>query len=247
MPITLAPGLPADYVVTRAALHRVATHVLARKRYAVGGRFGLRVTPGGFGTPVFGDAEHEERLRVVGSLLVREHRDADGPHTLVVPIDGATLRELADATEVELDPTFSVGKDTPALGAVDEALTVDDDAVAVMADFLALGAIALDRILATRGPDATPIVAQVWPEHFDLGLDVGVGGQRVNLGASVGDRYHETPYVYVGPWNAERPGEPEFWNVGFGALLGHDAVAAAADPVDAVVGFFARGLGLLGG
>ncbi len=240
------PPLPDDYATTRDALHRVATHVLARKRFEVGGRFGLRVTPGGFGTPLFGDAEAEELLRVSGPALVREHRDADGPHTTVVPLAGATLGSVAAAVEVELDPTFSVGKDTPALGDIDAPLTVDPAAVAVVAAVLAVGAEALDRTLGRLGPESTPIIAQVWPEHFDLGLDVGIGGQRVNLGASVGDRYHDAAYVYVGPWNAERPGDPAFWNVAFGALLGYDAIGAAADPVEAVVEFFETGLGFLG-
>lgn len=239
------PPLPADYVRTRTDLHRVATHVLAAKRFAVSGRFGLRVTPGGFATPLFGDGEHEELLRVSAGALVREHRDADGPHTTVVPLGGASLATVAAAVEVEIDPTFSVGKDTPELGDVDAALVVDPQASAVMAAVLALGAIALDATLARLGPAATPIVAQVWPEHFDLGLDVGVGGQRVNLGASVGDGYHAAPYVYVGPWNAERPGDPAYWNTGFGALLGYDALVAAPDPVAAMIEFFGTGLDLL--
>jgi len=240
------PPLPADYVRTRTALHRVATHVLARKRFAATGRFGLRVTPGGFGTPLFGDAENEELVRVSGGSLVREHRDADGPHTTIVPLDGTSIAAAAGAIDLELDPAFSVGKDTPELGDGDSPLTVDPAAVAVMAEILALGAVSLDAVLARLGPDATPIIAQVWPEHFDLGLDVGVGRQRVNLGASVGDGYHEAPYVYVGPWNADRPGDPAYWNVGFGALLGYDALVVAADPVESVVDFFETGLGFLG-
>ena len=36
---------------TRDELQRIATHVLARARFAATGRFGLRATPGGFGTP----------------------------------------------------------------------------------------------------------------------------------------------------------------------------------------------------
>ncbi len=227
------------------SLHRVAAHVLARRRHAVTGRFGLRVTPGGFGTPLFGDPEHEEVLRVSGASLVREHRD-DGPRTDLYALDGASLASLAASVGVDLDRTFSVGKDTPDLGDVDEPLIVSADAVDVMAEFLLVGAAALDRVLAARGADTSPIVAQIWPEHFDLGLDVAGGGSRVNLGASVGDGYHADPYVYVGPWGSDRPGDPDYWNVGFGALLGYGAVAAAPDPVEAVVAFMLRGLDLAG-
>jgi hypothetical protein len=245
VPTTLSRAVPESYATTRTSLHRVAAHVLARRRHAVTGRFGLRVTPGGFGTPLFGDPEHEEVLRVSGAWLVREHR-GDGVHTDVLALDGASLGSLAAAIGVDLHPEFSVGTDTPALGDIDEPLAVAADAVGVMADFLSVGAAAIDRVLAARGCETSPIVAQIWPEHFDLGLDVAGGGSRVNLGASVGDDHHADPYVYVGPWGSDRPGDPDYWNVGFGALLGYDAVAAAPDPVEVVVAFMLRGLDLAG-
>src|SRR5262245_10681805 len=53
--MTAAPNWDGEYAATRAELHRVAAHVIARRRFVVTERFGLRVTPGGFGTPLFGD------------------------------------------------------------------------------------------------------------------------------------------------------------------------------------------------
>src|SRR5580704_14219833 len=47
-------GLPDDYLTVRSNLHLVATHVLARARFRATGRFGLRVTWDGLGTPAFG-------------------------------------------------------------------------------------------------------------------------------------------------------------------------------------------------
>ena len=44
---------PADLAVTRAALHRVAEHLLAAALYAVSGEIGLVPAPGGFRTPPF--------------------------------------------------------------------------------------------------------------------------------------------------------------------------------------------------
>ncbi len=61
--------LPDGYAETRDSLHRLASHVLAPARKAVTGRIGLRATPGGFGTPPFGDGE---QLRVEGAMLVRQ-------------------------------------------------------------------------------------------------------------------------------------------------------------------------------
>ena len=71
---------------TRDALQRVATHVLARARFAATGRFGLRATPGGFGTPAFGDGV--EVLRVAGEVLVRER---DG-HASATPLERCDAR-----------------------------------------------------------------------------------------------------------------------------------------------------------
>ena len=247
MPVTLPRSVPADYVASREALHRVAAHVLARRRETVTGRFGLRATPGGFGTPQFGDPDHEETLRVAGPALVREHRDGDGPHTAVAALDHATLRDLAAFVGVDLDPAFRVGTDTPDLGDVTAPLRIDVAAAQLVGDVLAVGAMALDRTLAALGAEAAPTVAQLWPEHFDLGLDVAAGGSRANLGLSLGDHYHDEPYAYVGPWGAARPGDAAYWNVGFGALLGYDGFATSGDPVDAIVAFFHRGLQLLAG
>jgi hypothetical protein len=62
-------------------------------------------------------------------------------------------------------------------------------------------------------------VAQLWPEHFDHGSLVSVGDDRYNVGASPGDAAEPGPYLYVGPWSDERPGDPDLWNAPFGAVL----------------------------
>jgi len=245
MPPPLPPTLPATYDATRLDLHRVAVHVLARRRVAANGRFGLRPTPGGFGTPVFGDPDHEEVLRVAGGVLVRERRTADGMQTTVHPIDGASLADLAAFADADLDGALSVGTDTPAPGATGAPLAVDPSAAAVLGGWLDLGARAIDHVLAALGAAATPTVAQIWPEHFDLGIDLDAGEIRTNLGASVGDGYSAEPYVYVGPRTADRPGDPTFWNAPFGALLAYGAIAGSADPLATMTEFLHRGVGLL--
>src|SRR5438093_1388828 len=102
---------------TRGALQRVATHVLARARFLSTGKFGLRATPGGFGTPAFG--------------------------------------------------------------------------------------------------------------------------------ASPGDTSTDEPYLYVGPWTAERPGDASYWNAPFGAVVTRSQLMATDDPVAAGVAFARRGVELL--
>nr|MCH9804092.1 hypothetical protein [bacterium] len=49
------PAAPASLVDTRVALHRLAAYVIAPVRHRANGKFGLRWTLGGFGTPFFGD------------------------------------------------------------------------------------------------------------------------------------------------------------------------------------------------
>ena len=61
--------LPDSFVAARDGMHALAEHVLAPARYRSDGHIGLVPTPGGFGTPTFGDAE---RVRVDGVELVHE-------------------------------------------------------------------------------------------------------------------------------------------------------------------------------
>jgi hypothetical protein len=224
---------------TRAVLHRVATHVLARARHAATGRFGLRVTPGGFGTPAFGDGV--EVLRVAGGGLVRER---DG-RASTMPLDGATLADLAAFAAADLSTPFDVGVDTPPLGDPHERLAVDDSEVARLADWWHLGWRVLDTVAAAAS-DAMAI--QLWPEHFDAGTSVAVAdGDRCNLGASPGDGLSDEPYLYLGPWSDARPGDPSYWNAPFGAVLLRSQVLEARDPFGAAIDFFGRGLDALRG
>ena len=241
-------ALPDPFAATRSALQAVATHVLARGRAAVTGRFGLRVTPGGFGTPAFGD---DEVLRVSGRWLLRERRVDGALTTAVADLATTSLSGAADLAGVDLGTPFEAGHDTPPQPDPDAPLAVDGAAATVLADWFDLGWRALDVAVAGAGPSAAPTAIQLWPEHFDVGVDLAVGtgpdGQRrANLGASPGDAGHPAPYLYVGPWGPERPGDPSFWNAGFGAVLGCDEVRRAEDPLALAVVFLTTGLAHLG-
>lgn len=237
------PELSDRFGATRDSLQTVAAHVLARRRNDVTGRFGLRATPGGFGTPAFGPGD--EVVRITGDRLVREWRDDEGYHTASAALTGATLHELGTFASVDLGGELSLGHDTPPLPPADLPLDIHSDAASVLAVWFGLGSVALDLAVAAAGPDASPSTIQLWPEHFDLGVDVAAGSGRVNLGASPGDGFHDTPYLYVGPWTDERPGDPAFWNAPFGAALGYDDLRRTGDPLGAAVAFFRRGLDLL--
>jgi hypothetical protein len=236
------PELSPTHTATREALQRVAAHVLARRRFAVTQRFGLRVTPGGVGTPAFGP--DDEVVRIVGTTLYRERRIAGEARTLTRGMHAATMRDLAAFVDVDIDAEFSVGHDTPPLGAVDEPLVFDAAAVDLILAWYQLGARAMDRTVAAAS-SRTPSVAQLWPEHFDIGVDLAAGSSRVNLGASPGDGYVAEPYVYLGPWGPERPGDPAYWNAPFGAVLTFTQLRDHPDPAEHVVGFFGTGIASL--
>lgn len=235
--------LPRAFAATRDTLQRVATHILARRRHALCGKFGLRAAPGGIATPAAGP-EHET-LRIAGSCLVRE-RSGEGAHTTTLELDGATLAEAAAFADVDLAETFVAGHDTPPTGDTTAPLEIDAAAADALAAWFAFAWRVLDTAVGGLGPDAAPTVVQLWPEHFDAALDVAASpGRRVNLGASPGDGFNAEPYLYVGPWDADRPGDAEYWNASFGSVLSYSQLAAADDPVAAAAAFFARGVELL--
>ena len=234
---------------TRHTLQRIAAHVLARRRFEVTGRFGLRAAPGGFATPAFGP--EPEVVRWSGSVLVREV----GPSASAVPIVGRSLRALADFAGTSVDGAFSVGAETPALGDADAPLHLDEVEAGRLAEWWALGWTVLDRAVV-GSPDrichlSEPATVQLWPEHFDAATTVTIGGagsgDRVNLGFSPGDGYSDEPYLYLGPWTSGRPGPTGYWNAPFGAALVRSRVEAASDAVATCLGFFEEGFWYLSG
>ncbi len=241
--------LPDDWPTQRETLRRVATHVIARAQAEVTGNFALMPLPGGFGTPQFGP--DRQRVRMAGGSLFVEQVEAnpDGTSTArtdVHMVAGSTVRELCERMSLDVGLEFSVGGDTPPLGDPDEMLALDSDATTVLGDWWALGQRAMDIAIASL-PDPRASVVRLWPEHFDVGLDLAVDpatkpGVRINLGAAAGDDFHQEPYLYVGPWGDERPGPREFWNAPFGATLGFGELDAADNPLHTATEFFLHGI-----
>ncbi len=234
-------ALPPTFADDVATVQRVATHVLARARFAASGRFGLRPSADGIATPQFGD--DEQTLRIAGTTLLLERRTTDGARTTHLHLDGATLAEAAAFAGVDLHAPFDVGHDTPPAGDVDAPVWLDPASATALWAWYRLGGQVLDTALSDAPRDAS--VVQLWPEHFDLAVDLAVGATRANVGVSPGDAAHPSPYVYVGPWSAERPGDGDYWNAPFGAVASYETLAAAPDPTAAASAFVAHGLRLL--
>ncbi len=232
------PETDETFDATRTTLQRVAVHIVARARVQASGRFSLRVTPGGFGTPEFGaDAR---RVRVSGDVLVVESDAFGAPSSAAHPIDGSTLATLARAADVDLGETIDVGHDTPQVGDSYASLRVDPQAAAVIGSWFSVVNSALDHVVSTMHAAAEPTPVRLWPEHFDVATDAAArDGVRVNLGGSPGDGFCAEPYLYVGPWTADRPGATEFWNAPFGAFL--PAAAISGDLLEGAIAFLSEG------
>lgn len=225
--VELTP-LPAGYADTRDALHRLASYVLAPARKAVTGRIGLRATPGGFGTPPFGDGE---QVRVEGASLVR--RQAGSSETVEI----TTLSSAADFAGVPLSADPGIGSDPPPLGDVEAPLAVEPAASAALASWFEFSAAVLEEFqqeLIAAGRNCSEV--QLWPEHFDLGCNI----EGVNFGCSPGDAHVAEPYVYVGPWKTDGFPDGGFWNAPFGAVLPYGHISGA----DSALAFLRRGADL---
>lgn len=236
----MAPPSP-DLATTRVALQRVATHVLARWRHGHTGRFGLRPTTDGFATPAI-DGDSAEALRIAPGALLHEA----GGRTRVLPISTrSTLGDLAAFVDVDLRAEFSAGEESPEVGDPGAPLGIDPVATASIGAWFGLGGRALRHVLATLTDPvaAAPSAVQLWPEHFDVAVDVAWGpgdDDRATLGASPGDGGIGEPYLYVGPWGPHRPGPDGFWGEPFGAVRRRSELGTSG--VSGAVAFLVDGL-----
>src|SRR4051812_48559400 len=203
--------LPVSFPATVSALHRAAEDIVAPARKP-DNEIALYATPGGFGTPVFDFDGAAQQVRVEGADLVRDER-----RTPLTSLEAA--RELV--SDLVSGPLS------------DEPLEIDPAAAAVLGEWSAFG----DGVLSAFS-DATAPEARLWPEHFDIAIEMGEEPLRANYGFSPGDEGHAEPYAYVGPWTAVVSGE--LWNGrGFrGAELDYAELLRADDPQAAALEFF---------
>ena len=197
----LAP-LPAAYRQTRRHLHQLAFWVMAPARYQRTGKLGLRYTRGGFGTPFFDD---DVQLRVEGVALVYQDVDA------VRATDLTTLADAARFVGVPIrDPWYEGFRDSPGPLLPDAPLHIDARATDALGNWFGFATAVLEEL--RRTPEAAEVSrVQLWPEHFDLAVEVGVGDSRAAFGASPGDDAHPEPYLYVAPWSRRDRLDP-YWN-----------------------------------
>ena len=184
--------LPDELARTRRGLHTLAEHVITPARYHVNGKIGLRYTYMGFGTPFFGDTR---QIRVEGTEIV---------------IDRGESEERAPITTLAAAGSF-VGVEPGGPDDIYQCTTPRDTTVALhiearaslcIGDWFGFAASVLEELRTEALPEEAPSRVQLWPEHFDIALEMGAegAGKRAGYGASPGDDVHNEPYLYVVPW-----------------------------------------------
>ncbi len=227
---------PAAFAWTRHAWHALSEHVLAPVRHRACGKIGLRFTRHGVGIPyIRSTGGADEQVRIEGAELVVGQGDPERR----IPI--TTLGAAAEPFGLAVGAGTGVYQPTTAVGP-HEPLPVDGRAAARLGDWFGFAASVLEEV-RVEAPDGTETRVQLWPEHFDLSIDLGdeAAGQRGTFGASPGDAGHPLPYLYVTHW-ASLP-DDEFWDdsVFGGASCGYEPLAGTVGPRDRALAFFAHG------
>ncbi|MBJ7329740.1 MAG: hypothetical protein JHC95_07585 [Solirubrobacteraceae bacterium] len=203
---------PARLAETRVSLHRLAEHVVSPTRQRANGKIGLRWTRGGFGTPFFGN---DVQVRVTGDVLTVQIAGREQHGQLV------TLKDAAEFVGFDLTRQDAAYDSTP--------LEIDVQASSWLGELFGFAVSVLEQLRADAPHDAAPSRVQLWPEHFDMAVEIGAEatGRRAAFGISPGDESQPEPYLYVSPWASE----------GFDALpLG--GILDAPDQRDAALAFF---------
>jgi hypothetical protein len=187
---------------TRRRLHGIGECLMAGPQRRAGGRFTLRVTPGGFATT------GAPALRLDGTdLVVDESRR--------VAVAG-TFAELAEVVGVDFGAPPDPYPDGSGASPTDDS-SLDAASARLIQSWYLLA----DAALRVMAPRQTPIL---WPEHFDVAILL----DDTSYGASPGDAFQATPYAYVS--SSDHDGS-DFWNAPFGAVRGHEQVRSVNDLV----------------
>lgn len=210
-----------DLATTRRSLHAVAEHIMAGPQHRLTGTIRLAVTADGFSTIALGD--DLAGLEVRGMSLVAQRPGAEVQVTLA-----GSIADVARAVGVEPGAPVGVYSDGSGADASFEVV-VELAATQQILWALAIGDAALRRFTMRHRSEGSRVPV-LWPEHFDVGIDL----DEVNYGVSPGDVLVTEPYAYVGPWQRRRG---PFWNQPFGAAR---SMRELGD-INAVVAFFQAG------
>jgi hypothetical protein len=200
-------------VTTREALHALAAFVISPLRVqATGNEIALQVRPGGFGTP---DLPGGGWVGISGTEVVVVEALGDERRTAITTLRAAGVFVALDGADV----------------LPDDRLEVHSGAAMILADTFAVGDEALQALIEAAGPAGDPSEIHLWPEHFDIAIELGAANARATYGVSPGDEHHVEPYAYVAP--ASPPPGGLFWNA-----TGFPGAERPADDPDEITAFW---------
>jgi hypothetical protein len=195
---------------------------------------------GGFGTPFFGN---DRQIRVEGGNVVIQ--DAEGARGEEI----TTLRRAARMVGIDYRATWGPAwHDPPVPADPDSPLDISPDAVLACSHVLGFGFSILEQIRVEAREQETPSRVQLWPEHFDAAVEIGVAAadRRGAFGVSPGYPAHPEPFVYVSPWSKDWLDDP-YWNADSfgGSILNYPELLAAPNQRETALAFLRTGLELL--
>ena len=177
--------------------------------------------------------------RLAEERLKPERERVTGRFGLRALPGGFGTAPFGEGLQVHVEETDLVYRDGASVRR--EPLGVDATAAAALATWFAFGAGVLEELRAETRLDQDPTPPQLWPEHFDIAIELGseADGRRAGYGVSPGDEEHPEPYLYVTLWTA-RPERSQLWNAnGFpGAELSYAELLVAGDRRSAALDFF---------
>ncbi len=171
-----------------------------------------------------------ELHRVALDILKPARERVTGRFGLRALPGGFGTAPFGDVVQLHVDGTELVHRDGAEI--TREPLDdIDADAAVALASWFAFGAGVLEELRAETALEHDPTPAQLWPEHFDIAIELGsdAAGARAGYGASPGDELHAEPYLYVVPWSA--PVQGELWTATAftGAQLSYADLLASDD------------------
>lgn len=180
-----------------------------------------------------------ELHRLAGEVLKPARERVNGRFGLRALPGGFGTPPFGDVMQLHVDGTELVARDGSEVRR-EPVEHVDPDAAAALAAWFAFGSGVLEELRAEAAPELAATPPQLWPEHFDVAIELGPDelGRRAGYGASPGDELHREPYLYVVPWSAVVEGE--LWNATAfrGAELPYVDLLAAPDRRAAALDFF---------
>jgi hypothetical protein len=225
----------AELATTRRTMHLIAGHVLAEERWLRCGHTGLEPTSSGMRTP---------GAEPVGVELARDELvlRRDGlPERRVLTTLGAAQEWVLGASTAPSWGEQPGLHDPPAPAPPNTSLELDPDLVSWLGRWFQLGREALST-LSNDPLSHEPTVPTLWPEHFDVGIDLLSEDWRASYGVSPGDTLFPDPYAYVAVWYPDRIGglDDPLWDATVlpGSVVLASEIATSADPGAALLSWF---------